>query len=81
MRGILRKTADIDSVVGCIRTVASGRSWMEGSVFRECIRSDRYSRSELTAREQQVLELVEQGFKNQEIALELGIRRVPLRFT
>ena len=29
---------------------------------------------ELTAREQQVLELVEQGFKNKEIATELGIR-------
>jgi DNA-binding NarL/FixJ family response regulator len=28
----------------------------------------------LTAREHQVLELVEQGFKNKEIALELGIR-------
>ena len=37
-------------------------------------RSDRYPRSELTAREQQVLELVEQGFKNKEIAQELGIR-------
>jgi DNA-binding NarL/FixJ family response regulator len=29
---------------------------------------------DLTAREQQVLELVEQGVKNKEIALELGIR-------
>jgi len=28
----------------------------------------------LTAREQQVLELVEQGFKNKEIATDLGIR-------
>ena len=37
-------------------------------------RSDRYPRSELTGREQQVLELVEQGFKNKEIATELGIR-------
>lgn len=32
------------------------------------------SRSELTPREQQVLELVEQGMKNKEIARELGIR-------
>ena len=47
---------------------------MEDSVFRDSIRAERYPRSELTAREQQVLELVEQGFKNKEIALELGIR-------
>jgi len=37
-------------------------------------RPDRYPRSELTTREQQVLELVEQGFKNKEIANEPGIR-------
>jgi len=43
-------------------------------VFGESGRSERYPRSELTAREQQVLELVEQGFKNKEIALDLGIR-------
>ena len=43
-------------------------------MFRDAARSDRYPRSELTAREQQVLELVEQGCKNKEIAVELGIR-------
>ena len=47
---------------------------MEDTVFRDAIRPERYLRSELTAREQQVLELVEQGFKNKEIARELGIR-------
>lgn len=73
-RGILRKTAGTPMVVACLRTVADGRSWMEDSVFRDSARSDRYPRSELTSREQQVLELVEQGFKNKEIASELGIR-------
>jgi two-component system nitrate/nitrite response regulator NarL len=73
-RGILRKTAGIPSVLACLRTVAAGRSWMEDSVFRESGRGDRYPHSELTAREQQVLGLVEQGFKNKEIALDLGIR-------
>jgi two-component system nitrate/nitrite response regulator NarL len=73
-RGILRKTAGIPAVVACLRTVAAGRSWMEDCVFRDSARSDRYPRSELTAREQQVLELVEQGFKNKEIAQDLGIR-------
>jgi two-component system, NarL family, nitrate/nitrite response regulator NarL len=73
-RGILRKTAGLPSLLACLRTVAERRSWMEDAVFRDSARSDRYPRSELTAREQQVLELVEQGFKNKEIALDLGIR-------
>jgi two-component system nitrate/nitrite response regulator NarL len=73
-RGILRKTAGIAVVLACLKTVAAGRSWMEESVFGEAGRGERYPRSELTAREQQVLELVEQGFKNKEIALDLGIR-------
>jgi DNA-binding NarL/FixJ family response regulator len=73
-RGILRKTASLTSILACIRTVASGRSWMEDCVFRDSARLDRYPRSELTVRERQVLELVEQGCKNKEIAQELGIR-------
>ena len=64
-RGIVRKTAELASLLACLRTVAGGRSWMEDCVFRD---------SELTPREHQVLELVEQGSKNKEIALELGIR-------
>ena len=73
-KGIVRKTADLESILSCLRTVASGRSWMEDCVFRDSARADRYPRSELTSREQQVLELVEQGYKNKEIALDLGIR-------
>jgi two-component system, NarL family, nitrate/nitrite response regulator NarL len=73
-RGILRKTASISVVTACLKTVALGRSWMEDCVFRDSARADRYPRSELTSREQQVLELVEQGYKNKEIALDLGIR-------
>lgn len=73
-QGIVRKTADVESVLSCLRAVASGRSWMEDSVFRDSARQERYPRSELTPREHQVLEMVEQGFKNKEIALELGIR-------
>jgi two-component system, NarL family, nitrate/nitrite response regulator NarL len=73
-RGILRKTAGISSVLACLRTVAAGRSWMEDCVFRDSARQERYPRSELTAREQQVLELVEQGYKNKDIATDLGIR-------
>ncbi len=73
-KGIVRKTADLASVLSCLRTAASGRTWMEDCVFRDSARQERYPRSELTPREHQVLEMVEQGFKNKEIALELGIR-------
>lgn len=73
-RGIVRKTAELGSLLTCLRTVATGQSWMEDCVFRDTARQTGYPRSALTAREHQVLELVEQGFKNKEIALELGIR-------
>jgi len=73
-KGILRKTAGAQMIFSCLKTVAAGRSWMEDCVFHDSGRSDRYPRSELTLREQQVLVLVEQGFKNKEIAHELGIR-------
>jgi two-component system, NarL family, nitrate/nitrite response regulator NarL len=74
-RGIVRKTAELATLLGCLGSVAGGKTWMEDSVFRESSRQgEGYPRSDLTAREQQVLELVEQGFKNKEIALELGIR-------
>ena len=73
-KGILRKTSDTDTVVACLEAVASGSSWMADSVFRDSRQPDRQSRSELTPREQQVMELVEQGLKNKDIARELGIR-------
>jgi two-component system nitrate/nitrite response regulator NarL len=73
-RGILRKTAGVQSVLACLRTVAEGRSWTEDSLFGDAPRAAGYPRSELTGRERQVLELVEQGFKNKDIGNELGIR-------
>lgn len=73
-KGILRKSTTPANMLNCLRTVAGGKNWMEDSVFREQPRDDRYPRSELTAREQQVMELVEHGLKNREIARELGIR-------
>lgn len=73
-RGLLRKTADLPTVLACVRTVGQGLNWFEEGSFRDNPRLDRSDRSELTSREQQVLHLVEQGMKNREIARELGIR-------
>jgi DNA-binding NarL/FixJ family response regulator len=47
---------------------------MEEAFFREGSRFERQDRLQLTTREQQVLELVEQGLRNKEIASELGIQ-------
>jgi two-component system nitrate/nitrite response regulator NarL len=73
-RGVLRKTAGLKIVASCLATVADGRCWMEDPGLREPSYGERTARTDLTAREHQVLELVEQGFKNKEIAVELGIR-------
>ena len=62
------------TLVACLRAVASGANWMEDALFRDAPRAEGYARSELTPREQQVLDLVEGGMKNREIARELGIR-------
>ena len=72
-RGIVQKSADLESMLSCIRTVANGGTWMQESVFGDRLQVHGQQRSELTPREQQVLELVEQGMKNREIASELGI--------
>lgn len=73
-KGIIRKSANIPTVLACLRAVSLGRSWMQDSVFRESSAVDAQLRTDLTPREHQVMELVEQGFKNREIAQELGIR-------
>jgi DNA-binding NarL/FixJ family response regulator len=73
-RGILSKTADVSTILACVRAVAGQGTWMEGCVFADTARDERFGRNELTARERQVLSLVERGMKNKEIAKELGIR-------
>lgn len=74
VRGIARKTAASEQMMECLTAVAAGSNWMEESLFGDSQRMERYPRSELTPREQQVLELVEQGMKNKDIARNLGIR-------
>ncbi|HYO82730.1 MAG TPA: response regulator transcription factor, partial [Bryobacteraceae bacterium] len=72
-RGVIRKTAETDSLLACFDAVAAGETWMEDVLFQNSSRcSD--PRSGLTPREQEVLELVEQGYRNKDIARELGIQ-------
>jgi DNA-binding NarL/FixJ family response regulator len=72
--GVIRKTSTLDSVMACVRAVAAGGSWMEDSMMWERDRSYRAARSPLTGRELEVVELVERGLKNKDIASALGIR-------
>jgi DNA-binding NarL/FixJ family response regulator len=71
-KGVLRKTASPATLIGCMRAVCEGQTWMEEQIFGEDPRSN--GRSPLTAREQQVLELIEKGFRNREIGNTLGIQ-------
>jgi DNA-binding NarL/FixJ family response regulator len=72
--GVIRKTARLDVLLTCLRQVARGITWMEEDLVRETERPVRHAHSPLTARELQVMELVERGMKNKEIAVALGIR-------
>lgn len=73
-KGVIRKSADLEALLLCLHSVASGATWMEQDVLSEHPRRVRDSGPQLTARERQVVELVGQGLKNREIASELGIR-------
>jgi DNA-binding NarL/FixJ family response regulator len=70
--GVLLKTTDVSSFVACLRAIAHGRIWMDDCMLRT--RSTNHPRTTLTEREQQVYELVQKGFTNKEVALELQIK-------
>jgi len=73
-KGIIRKSAPPETLLECLRSVASGATWMEESIFRGPQPSLPWVSCELTPREQQVLQLVQQGLRNGDIGRELGIR-------
>jgi len=73
-RGIIHKTAELHTLLVCLRSVAAGATWMDQTALRGTLAASGRRRAGLTPRERQVLELVEQGLKNREIASELGIR-------
>jgi two-component system, NarL family, nitrate/nitrite response regulator NarL len=72
--GVIRKTATLESLLSCLRAVSAGTTWIERDLFEESTHTEHRSRSALTARELQVMELVERGLKNRDIGTTLGIR-------
>jgi len=73
-QGVVRKTAPLGELLSCIRTVATGGTWMDDHILRDTARPVRAARSPLTFREMQVMEQVELGMKNKDIGVRLGIR-------
>jgi len=71
--GVVRKTAPLPVLIQCLRSVASGSTWMEQEVTRGWEHASQL-RCALTTRELQVRDLVERGMKNKDIAVALGIR-------
>ena len=72
-RGVLQKTSEIDVLLSCLRTAGEGGTWMSDTILQNPEKESR-TRSNLTTREQQVVELVERGMRNKEIAHTLGIQ-------
>ena len=70
--GVVRKTASLEMLLDCFSTVASGANWMENGIS-SAGRPVRSGRLPLTVRELQIVDLVERGLTNRDIARELGI--------
>ena len=70
-RGVVLTNGEVSSFVACLRAVAHGRIWMDQSMLRT--KNGDSPRNTLTEREQQVFELVQQGFTNKQVAQELQI--------
>jgi DNA-binding NarL/FixJ family response regulator len=70
VRAIVSTTVDLDRLLECLRAVAAGQTWVEGSLAAEIVSMRRVS---LTPRQKDVLDLLVRGFKNKEIAFELGL--------
>jgi DNA-binding NarL/FixJ family response regulator len=73
VRGVVQKNSELESILACLRTVSEGGNWMADTILQTTPRPAR-SRSSLTARESQIVELVEKGMRNKEIANRLGIQ-------
>jgi DNA-binding NarL/FixJ family response regulator len=71
---VIRKTARLDTLLQCLHSAAEGETWVEPDVLNHKQLSPRLARTALTAREMQVMELVERGMKNKDIGATLGIR-------
>jgi len=74
VRGILKRTVPVDTLVECLRAVAEGNLWIENSISNQVVGFiNRKNTPRLTTREQEIFQLVCRGYKNRQIAQELRI--------
>jgi two-component system nitrate/nitrite response regulator NarL len=72
-RGLVKKTLPVAGLVDCLRAVASGEVWIEGSADQTPEGGERRGAPRLTPRERQIVQQICEGRKNKEIAQELSI--------
>ena len=72
-RGVLKKSLPVDAVIDCLRTVAQGNIWIEGSAEPAQQGFERRSTPRLTPREREIVQQICAGLKNKEIAGTLSI--------
>ena len=71
-RGILKKTLPVEALIDCLRAVARGDVWIEGSPELASNGTERRA-PRLTPREKQIVQQICEGQKNKEIAQALSI--------
>jgi DNA-binding NarL/FixJ family response regulator len=72
--GVVRKTAGLKELLSCFQAVAEGESWMEEHLRRDFNRPVWACRAPLTHREAEIMERLERGWRNRDIAAALGIQ-------
>lgn len=70
VRGVLRRTLAVETLVRCLTRVHDGELWFEKTLTDSIMSARRFR---LTPREGQLVSLLSQGLKNKEVATALGI--------
>jgi two-component system NarL family response regulator len=70
-RAYILKSATMEEILEAIRTVHRGSRWIPAHVARQL--ADRVSRTQLSARETEILQLIARGMRNREIGDKLFI--------
>jgi DNA-binding NarL/FixJ family response regulator len=74
VRGILKKTLPVSSIIECLRAVGRGNIWIENSISNQVVGFlNRRNLPRLTPREYEIVTLICRGMKNKEIADALSI--------
>jgi DNA-binding NarL/FixJ family response regulator len=74
VRGILKKTLPVSSILECLRAVGRGNIWIENSISNQVVGFlNRRNLPRLTPREYEIVALICRGMKNKQIADALQI--------